>query len=388
MQQFDFETLADAAPIDFGTPYHPEHTVLAGAQLHLKTAPCILKALEQRVRSGLFGWTASDVPQYLDAVRGWMEQVRGWNIQRDWIVPSYGTLQAISAAIRAFTKPGDGIIVQSPAYVLYDRVIRNTGREKICNPLIYENGCYRMDFDGLETLMAKPENCLMILCNPHNPIMDYWEREDLKRVASLASRYGVLVVADEIFAEHVFADMPMTPYATLEEAMGNCIVCTSLGKSFNFTGTSHANIIIPEEHLRERYRRQRDEDHYGSLSPFMYTAVLAAYTPQGKAWIDALLAFVEENIQLVREFFARYLPQAVICRHRAGSLIWVDLRACGTQEQIDRLFAKANITVDDGSQYGKEGEGFVRLQLGIPREELTRTLSRLLNAGREIKMIA
>ena len=107
-----------------------------------------------------------------------------------------------------------------------------------------------------------------------------------------------------------------------------------------------------------------------------------------KAWIDALLAFVEENIRLVREFFARYLPQAVICRHRAGSLIWVDLRACGTQEQIDRLFAKANITVDDGSQYGKEGEGFVRLQLGIPREELTRTLSRLLNAGREIKMIA
>lgn len=387
MNQFDFETLADASPIDLGTPYDPSHTVLAGAQLHLKTAPCILEALEKRVHSGLFGWTASDVPQYLDAICRWMKQVRAWDIQKDWIVPSYGTLQAISAAIRAFTNRGDGVIVQPPVYVLYDRVLNNTGRKKVCNPLIYKDGQYSMDFNGLETLMANPENKLMILCNPHNPIMDYWEEKDLKKVAHLAKQYGVLVIADEIFAEHVFSDTPMTPYATVEDAADNCIICTSLGKSFNFTGTSHANIIIPDQHIRDCYRRQRDEDHYGSLSPFLYTSLLAAYTPEGKAWIDALLEFVGENIRFTKEFFETNFPLATVCRHRAGSLIWVDLRPYGSQEQIKELFARAKISVDDGSQYGEGGTGFVRIQLGIPREELTRTLPRLLKAAQEMKMI-
>ena len=384
---FDFETLADAAPVDLGTPYDPEHTVLAGAQLHLKTAPCIIDALKRRAESGLYGWTASDVPQYLQAVQTWMQEVRGWNIEREWIVPSYGTLQAISAAIRAFTRPGDGVILQSPAYVLYDRVLNHTGRKKVCNALIYDGGRYRMDFENLESLMAFPENKLMILCNPHNPIMDYWEKEDLRRISALAKNYHVLVVADEIFAEHVFSDKPMTPYAAVEGAEDNCIVCTSLGKSFNFTGTSHANVIIPDKTIRERYRRQRDEDHYGSLSPFVYSALLAAYTPEGKVWIDALLAFVEENIRITEGFFSRHFPGAVVCRHRAGSLIWVDLRGIGTMEQVRRLFETARVSVDDGSQYGAEGTGFARIQLGVPRTELLRTLERLFAAGKQLGMV-
>ncbi|AGC67084.1 cystathionine beta-lyase PatB [Thermoclostridium stercorarium subsp. stercorarium DSM 8532] len=384
MRNFDFETLADAQDVDLGTDYNPDLIVLSGAQLHLKTAPCVIEALIKRAASGLYGWTASDRPAYINAVKNWMKEVRAYEIKKEWIVPSYGTLKAISTSIRAFTDENDGIIVQPPVYVLYSRVITNARRRIVYNPLIYRNGYYEMDFENLEYLMARPENKMMILCNPHNPIMDIWEEEELKTVARLAKKYNVLVVADEIYAEHVFYGNRVTPYSTIPEAADNCIVCTSIGKSFNFTGTSHSNIIIPNEEIRKKYVTQRDAEHYGSLDPFMYTAVVAAYSREGKEWIDALINFVTENIEKVKDFFSRYLPDVTICRHRAGTLLWADFNKLGlTEEQLhDFLTNDAGILMDRGSQYGPGGEGFCRFQVGIPRSELETALERLLEAGK------
>lgn len=383
MGKFDFETIADAQDLDFGTDYNPDLIVLSGAQLHLKTAPCIIEALVKRAESGLYGWIPSDRPAYLNAVQNWMREVRDYEIEKEWIVPSYGTLRAISTSIRAFTNERDGVIVQPPVYVLYDRVIRNTGRKIVCNQLIYRNGCYEMDFENLERLMAQPENKMMILCNPHNPIMDFWEKEDLHRVAELSKKYGVLVIADEIFAEHVFYGNKVVPYSTIPGAADNCIICTSIGKSFNFTGFSHSNVIIPDDKIRKAYIMQRDAEHYGSLDPFMYNAIIAAYSKEGKEWIDALIEFVAENIKTVKDFFARYYPDVTICRHRAGTLLWADFRKLGlTEDELHHFFAKdAGITMDRGNQYGPGGEGFCRFQVGIPRQELERALDKLLKAG-------
>ncbi|NLM11279.1 MAG: aminotransferase class I/II-fold pyridoxal phosphate-dependent enzyme [Clostridiaceae bacterium] len=383
MKNFDFKTLADAQDIDFGTDYNPDLVVLSGAQLHLKTAPCIIEALTKRAASGLYGWTPSDRPAYLNAIQNWMRTVRDYEIEKEWIVPSYGTLRAISTSIRAFTNEQDGIIVQPPVYVLYDRVINNAKRKKVCNPLIYRDGYYEMDFENLERLMAKPENKMMILCNPHNPIMDIWEEEDLHRVAKLAKKYDVLVIADEIFAEHAFYGHKVIPYPTIPEARDNCIICTSIGKSFNFTGMSHSNVIIPNEKIRKAYTIQRDAEHYGSLDPFMYNAIIAAYSEEGKKWIDALIEFVSENIKIVKDFFNRYLPDVTICRHRAGTLLWADFRRLGlTEDELHDFFINdAGISVDRGSQYGPGGEGFCRFQVGIPRSELKTALNKLLKAG-------
>ncbi|HNW85388.1 MAG TPA: aminotransferase class I/II-fold pyridoxal phosphate-dependent enzyme [Candidatus Limiplasma sp.] len=376
--EFDFETVADACDMDTGTPYNPAQTMMSGAQLHFKTAPCVVDALTRRAQCGLFGYTESDVPAYLSAIESWMLQARGWKVEREWIVPSYGTLQAMCAAIRAFTEPGDGIIVQPPVYVLYDRILTRTRRERVENPLILENGCYRMDFEGLEALMAEPRNKLMLLCNPHNPIMDVWSPESLRRVAELAKRYGVLVISDEIFAEHVFGATVMTPYATLPDAQNNCIVCTSLGKAFNFTGESHANIIIPNPGIRERYIAQRNEDHYGSLSPFMYTSVLAAYTPEGMAWIRALVGHVEARIPRIGAFLTENLPSVAICRHTAGTLLWLDFRAFGiTEDALHALFDRAGVIMDRGSKYGEQGKLFSRMQIGMPDSELFPALGRI-----------
>lgn len=381
--KYDFETVADSLDYGFGTDYREDYTMFAGAQLHVKTAPCIVEALTNFVKTGLYGWTSSADKKYLSAIVNWMRDVRGWEIQPDWIVPSYGTLQAICACIRAFTEPGDGIIVQQPVYVLYNRCISSCGRRLIDNTLIRSGDHYEMDFADLEKKMAAPENKLMILCNPHNPLMDVWSRRDLEKVAALARKHGVIVIADEIFAEHVLLEEGIAPYASIPEAGDNCIICTSLGKAFNFTGTSHANIIIPNAHLRDRYILQRDSDHYGSLSPFMRTALLAAYTPDGKAWIDALMDFNRKNEVIVRDFFARYFPKVDILRHSAGTLLWADFRAIGTEEEVNALFAEAGVEPDMGSKYGEPGRGYMRMQIGMPQSELTAALERIRAAARK-----
>ena len=381
MQPFDFATIADACPVDTGTAYDPMRTVMAGAQMHFRTAPCVMDALARRVQCGLFGYTESDVPAYLNAVSGWMRDVRGWPVDSDWIVPSYGTLQAVCACIRMATEKGDGVIVQPPAYVLYDRVLQRTGRTRVDNPLRFVDGYYEMDLEHLEGLMRDPANKLMLLCNPHNPIMDTWDKSTLAQVAAMAARHGVLVIADEIFAEHVLMEGLMTPYATVPGAADNCVVCTSLGKAFNFTGTSHANIIIPDAALRERYIRQRDEDHYGSLSPFMYTAVTAAYTPEGKAWIDALLDHMRPRFAQVEAYLTEHLPRARVCRHTAGTLLWVDFRGFGMEEDaLHAVFDGAGVAMDRGSKYGTEGTLFSRMQVGMPDSELYGALGRIREA--------
>ena len=375
--KFDFETIADSIDFGFGTDFHEDYTMMAGAQLHVKTAPCIVDALTKLAQSGLYGWTHSDDEAYLNAIENWMRTIRGWDIHRDWIVPSYGILQGISACMRAFTHPGDGVIVQQPVYLLYARAITNCGRILVDNTLRLTNGRYSMDFEDLEAKMRDPRNKLMILCNPHNPIMDVWDWQTLSKVARMAKQYGVLVVVDEIFAEHVILPEGITPYGSLADARDNCVICTSLGKAFNFTGTSHANVVIPNETIRKQYITQRDSDHYGSLSPFMRIATLAAYTPQGKEWIDALLSFTAGNERVLCAFLTEHMPKASLCRHGAGTLVWVDFRGEGTEEEMHALFTAAGIEPDLGSKYGEPGRGFMRLQIGMPRHELTGALNRL-----------
>lgn len=380
-EAFDFETIADACGVDTGSAFDPGVTVMAGAQMHFKTAPCVIDALMRRAQCGLFGYTDSDAPAYLGAVTGWMRDVRGWPIEAKWIVPSYGTLQAICACIRMTTARGEGVIVQPPAYVLYDRVLQRTGRRRVDNPLRLTAGRYAMDFDHLETVMRDPRNKLLLLCNPHNPIMDIWDEATLRTVASLAERHGVLVVADEIFAEHALPGERVTPYASVEGAADNCVVCTSLGKAFNFTGTSHANVVIPDATLRARYIRQRDEDHYGSLSPFLYTAVTSAYTPAGKAWIDALLAHMGPRFARVEAFFRAHVPLASVCRHAAGTLLWVDFRGLGLPEDaLHEALGASGVVMDRGSKYGEAGTLFSRMQVGMPDSELFPALERMREA--------
>ncbi|MBQ2753328.1 MAG: aminotransferase class I/II-fold pyridoxal phosphate-dependent enzyme, partial [Firmicutes bacterium] len=350
-----------------------------GAELDFKTAPCIINALKERAENGLYGYTLSD-DKYLSSITNWMKDVRKWDISKDWIVPTYGIIQALNCAIRAFTKPGDKVIIQNPTYHMYAKATLKNGREISDNTLKYCDGHYEMDFEDLEIKMADPKAKLMVLCNPHNPIMEIWERAELEKIASLAQKYDVIVFSDEIFAEHSYIG-PMLSYGDVDNK--NAVVLTSLGKAFNFTGVSHGNAIIPAGDVREKFITQRDIDHFGSIDPFVYASVVAAYSEEGKAWLKEFLDYSWKNGEILKEFFNKNFPSVTCSRQRGGTLVWVDLRSLGmTEDELhDFLLNEAKWQSDRGSIYGTGGECFTRIELGTPRSNLVNALERLYQAS-------
>ncbi len=361
---------------------------MAGAQLHLKTAPSITEALVQMVRSGRYGWLEATDHSYLKTVADWMETTRHWPVKEEWIVPSYGIMRAMSACMRAFSQKGDGIIIQPPVYPKYKQAILNNHRVVVYNPLVFENGHYRMDLEDLERKMAARENTMLLLCNPHSPIMDAWDRDTLKKVAALARTYGVRVIVDEVYADQMFSGTYLTPYGALQESRDNCVIFTGIAKAFNFNCISQSNIIIPDATLRKSYIRERNKDYYTSLNPFVKTAVMAAYTQEGRDWLDALTLHVTANIRYMESWLETYFPMVKLCRHTAGTLVWLDFRDMGmSEEELMDFFEEGGLKVEMGSMYGPEGAGFVRMQVGICKKELAEVLCRLRQAGEKYHLI-
>lgn len=386
--KFDFDTLADrtgAGSLKYlWTPEVVRRAggiSFAGAEMDFKTAPVIIDALTQKAQNGLYGFTLCD-DNYLSAVVYWMRRQRGWLIEPEWVIPTYGTLQALTVALRAFTDPGEGVILQSPVYMLYREAIELNERVVVKNPLVYQDGHYAMDFAQLEQCMAEKKTRLMVLCNPHNPISKVWGREDLERLAAMADKHGVLVFSDEIFGEVTFPGHTAIPYSMVAGARDNCVVSTSLGKTFNFTGFSHANMIIPDEQIRQKFKMQRDIDHYGSIDPFVYTALCAAYH-SGAEWVDAMIQYVHQNVCLIQNFFREHLPQVCLAEPEGTFVVWIDWRALGLDDDAlnDFLLNEAYLDLDPGNQYGSEGVGFSRMNAATPRVEIEKSLDRLLSAA-------
>ncbi|HOY26193.1 MAG TPA: aminotransferase class I/II-fold pyridoxal phosphate-dependent enzyme [Mesotoga sp.] len=354
----------------------------AGAEMDFKTAPVIIEALVERAKNGLMGFTLAD-EKYLESVRWWMRNMRGWEVQSDWIVPTYGTIHSVATTIRAFTVEGDGVIVQPPVYNRYEQAVRRTKRKIVYNHLIYRDGKYHMDFNDLEKCMKVERNKMMVLCNPHNPVARVWERSDLETIAFIAEKYGVMIFSDEIFGEITFNGHLVLPYASVAGPESRSIVSTSLGKVFNFTGVNNANMIIPEPSTREKFRTQRDADHYGSIDPMVYTAVCAGYGPEGADWVVKMRSYLSENISMIREFFDRKIPAVTASEVEGSFVMWIDWRVLGLGEDELYYFLlnEAYMDLDRGVNYGTEGKGFSRMNFAAPRSKIEESLGFLFDAA-------
>ena len=339
--------------------------VLAGAEMDFSTAPVIVEALAAFARRGLYGFTLAD-DAYLSAVTHWMREVRGMTLSPTDIVPTLGTIFALSTAIRAFTKPGDGVIALHPSYYRQDRAARRNGRQVVSVPMRCDRGRYFVDFYALSKAMSQPENRLLILCNPHNPTGKVFGAEELAHVASLARETDTLVFSDEIFAEHTAPEVELISMA--EMLPERSLTCTSLGKAFNFTGVNHANVIIRDAALRDAYSAQRDADHFGSIDPFFYQAILAGYSPAGREWIDAVRTLTAENAALL----AKRLPELPMSPREGGYTAWLDVSGTGMDGDAfaEALEARQAVLVDPGSEYGPGGQEHIRVNLATPRANI------------------
>jgi cystathionine beta-lyase len=358
------------------------HISYAGAEMEFATAPSILAAMSRCVENGLFGFTLADTP-YRDAVRQWMADQRSLTVQNDCIIPTHGTIFSLATTIRMLCGLDDAIIVQPPVYYRYEQAARRLGRRTVYNPLLQDGMDYSMDFAGLGRLMEDRRNKILVVCNPHNPIGRVWSREDLRRVAQLAAQNDVVVFSDEIFAEVVFEGRQCPSYLAIEGAKQHAIAATSLGKTFNFTGVNHANILIADADLRERFVRQRDADHYGSIDPLVYAAVLGAYSPEGAAWKDAMVEYVWANYRLIADFFSRKLPHVKISPPEGSFAIWMDFSGLGIGEEELKVFLikQALFELDHGRQYGSQGS-YYRMSIAAPRDMIKDSLDRLYAAAK------
>ena len=356
-------------------------TSFAAAEMDFMTAPSIIESVKTMADRGIYGFTIP-TEEYRSAVKWWHREMRDWIIEDDWIMPVLGTIFSVATAIRMTTEPGEGIIVQTPVYYRYEQAATRLKRKTVYNPLKIVDGKYQMDFEDLEEKMKKPDNKLLVLCNAHNPIGRVWPEADLRRVAELSAKYGVVVLCDEIFGEMAFDGHRVTPYASIREGQEHAITVTSLGKAFNFTGVNHAHVIIPDPRLRSRYEEQKYADHYGSMGPFEYASVIGAYCEEGREWFEAARSYIYKNGQFVNKFLTEHIPQAHLYPIEGTSVCWIDWSFLGLSgEKLHDFFEKeALFEVETGDVYGIGCETMTRMNLSSPRRQVEEALQRVGDA--------
>ena len=345
------------------------------ADMDFQTAPAIVEALRRRVEHGVFGYNI--VPDsYYEAVQSWFRRRHGWEIERDWIQYTTGVVPALSVIVKAFTEPGDRVILQTPVYNCFFSSVRNNGCEVAGSPLRSFSSPlrYEMDFDDLEAKASDPRAKLLILCNPHNPVGRVWTREELQRVADICRRHGVIVASDEIHNELTFSGQRYVPFGTVD--MENAIVCTSPSKSFNTAGLQISNIVCAHPEWREKIDRAININEVCDVNPFGIVALQAAYN-ESEEWLDQLCEYIWQNYQALCEFFGKELPQLPVTQLEGTYLVWVDIRATGLSSDAltDRLLKEGKVQVNSSTMYG--AEGFIRLNIACPRSQMMEGLERI-----------
>ena len=367
--------------------YAPDVLPLWVADMDFQASPAILAALQRRLDHGVFGYEL--VPQdYFDAIASWFSRRHGWEgITREMVIPTTGVIPAYSAAIKAFTRPGDRVIVQTPCYNAFFPAVRNNGCREAVNELRCVDGRFEMDFDALEELASDGRTTAMLLCNPHNPVGRVWTCEELQRVGEICLRHGVFVISDEIHCELTRPGTGYVPFATLpSEIVRNSCTCCSPTKPFNIAGIQIANIIARDPDVVRRIDRAINDNECCDVNVFGVAALKAAYN-ESEGWLDALRDYIWENESLVRETFARELPAVTMPALEGTYLLWLDCRAvCRNSERLAaHLRDTAKVALCPGSWYGEAGEGFLRLNIACPRSTLLAALSRLLSGLRSFR---
>lgn len=351
------------------------------ADMDFRVSSYIQEALMKQTEHGIFGY--SDVQEeYFDALGQWMKRHHGWQIESDWLIKTPGIVFALATAVKAFTKEGDGVLIQQPVYYPFSEVIADNGRKVISNTLVQEkSGKYRIDFADFEEKIVTEKIKLFFLCSPHNPVGRVWSREELIRLGDICYQHGVIVVSDEIHADFVFHGKHCVFADLKEEYKEISIVASSPSKTFNIAGLQISNIFIPNKELRKRFKKQIDAAGYSQLNVMGLVAAKAAYE-HGEEWYEAMHAYVSGNINYTKQFIEEKIPEIRLVENEGTYLLWMDFRGLklSGHELEDLIIKKAKLWLDSGRIFGTAGNGFQRINVACPRAVLTGALTRLERA--------
>ncbi len=337
------------------------------------------EALRRMLDYKIFGYFG-DHRAYHNAICWWMQNRHGWNISPDWIFPTHGAVNAVAMCMEAFTQPGDGVVLFTPVYHSFARITHAAGRQVVECRLEEQDEKYTYDFDAYNAQMTGRER-IAILCSPHNPGGRVWSKTELQGLAAFCERHDLILIASEVHHDLVYPNHchPAT-HAALPEAHHRMVIVSSITKTFNLAGSYIGNIIVSDEKLREKIANRLNSlgIKANSFGLFLTEAV---YSPDGAAWVDALVNYLDGNRRLFDER-VNAIPGIRSMPLEATYLAWVDFRETGLtdSEVLMRIEQHAEIAVNRGATFGSGGEGFARFNLATPRSRIEQAVTRLEEA--------
>lgn len=355
------------------------------ADMDLKAPSAVIEQLQRRVAHGIYGYE-SKPESYFNALGNWYQTRYGWKIDRQHMEACPSILNGISILINQHSSEGDGVILQPPVFFEFRMVIRSNNRKIVKNPLRLIDGKYQIDFDDLEAKASEPNNKLLILCNPHNPIGRVWTATELEEIAEICDRHGVFVIADEIHGDFVFPPLRYNPYLKVSGKVAqNGAACISPAKTFNIAGMVDAMVIIPNERYREKFHEFAHRYQINKVNVFASVATEAAYQ-EGAEWLEKLLVYIQGNVGLIREHLQKFDTRVALIEPEGTFLAWLDFRNLGLDaKELERFLAqKAKMALAPGYWFGREGAGFARMTIGCPRDIVQCALDNLTDAVKEL----
>jgi len=344
------------------------------ADMDFPAPPEVLADIQKAAEHGIFGYTETK-EGYDNAVCGWFRKRFGYDVIPSEIVKTPGIVFALAQMIRAYTKPSDSVIIQTPVYYPFYDVIRDNDRNLVTNPLVCKDGKYFMDFDDFERKVAAHNVKLFILCSPHNPVGRVWTRNELETLNEICKKHGIIIVSDEIWCDFVYSHTH-TIFGHINE---NAVICTAPSKTFNLAGLQVSNIFIKNPELRRKLKLSIRQSGYSQLNTLGLAACKSAYLHGGE-WVEQLNEYLAGNIALVREFLQNHIPKIKLIEPEGTYLLWLDCRELGLpQSELDNLITnKAKLWLSNGTTFGADGEGFMRINIACPRATLKTALKRLM----------
>lgn len=355
------------------------------ADMEFRPPQAVQQALEKMLAHGVYGYFGDD-RAYLDAIAWWMRTRHGWTIDPAHVFTTHGLVNGTALCVDAFTAPGDHIVLMTPVYHAFARVIRAAGREVTECRLALRDGLYEMDFDAWETQLTGRET-MLILCSPHNPGGRVWSRAELQAAADFCRRHNLTLVSDEIHADLVFPNAPRhIPMAVAAPDIADrMVMMTAATKTFNIAGAHTGNVIIADPALRARFAARMNAL---GISPnsFGMHMVTAACSPEGAAWVDDLMRYLDGNRRLFDDAM-NAIPGVRSMPLEATYLAWVDFRGTGMtrEELLRRVEGQAKIATNHGESFGAGGEGFLRVNLAAPRAQVAEAAARLQQAFADLQ---
>ncbi|MCG3268731.1 MalY/PatB family protein [Yoonia sp. I 8.24] len=353
------------------------------ADMEFRAADPIKQAVQDMVDHGVYGYFG-DESKYRGAIQWWMQERHGWSIETDWIFTTHGLVNGTALCIDAFTQPGDGVVLFTPVYHAFARVIHAANRQVVECALVNKDGRYEMDFDAYDAQMLGNER-MLILCSPHNPGGRVWTKEELEAVAAFAKRHDLIIVSDEIHHDLTMPGQTHIPMPLIDGIADRLVMMTATTKTFNIAGSHAGNVIIADPDLRAKFGGRMAALGISPNSFGLHMAT-AAYSPEGAAWVDALRDYLNENRKIF-DAGINAIPGLRSMGLESTYLAWVDFKDTGMsrEEFTARVEKTAKIAANHGPSFGAGGDSFLRFNLGAPRAQIEEAVGRMQKAFEDLQ---